>query len=185
MTPIQKEIFDSIGRFIAETGATSCNAADYTSIPGFVCCAWMDLHDDIDYGVTKEKPHFHLKPVWWDEDARLLHQYRRKWLSTPLSPEVVRINAARAHGLAPSKIADELVRLNHPNFPEFREWEDQATFRGRSWDSGDPIRIVWLWNDVKKGEFYSNDSRSPRFKDESEILKYIRKEFKWHMEQSS
>ena len=175
MTPIQKEIFDLIGEFIKSIGATSCNAADYGSIPGFICCSWMDLHDDIDYGVTVKKPYFHLKPVWWDEDARILHQYGRKWLATKPSFDVVRMNAARDHSLAPSAIADEVVRRNSPKFKELEEWEDLATFRGRSWDSGDPIRIVWLWHDAKKGDFYSNSTRSPRFKDEEEILKHIKK----------
>ena len=136
MNKIEREIFKLIQNFIRKNKIKGSNYTDYDKIPKCTMCSYVDLHSDLDFGVTERKPYFHIKPLYWSKTGSLVHQYRHKWYKTKFNGSIIKFNALRDHGLVPDAVADRLVTENKV-FEN--KWLSTASFT-----SGD-VKLVWIW----------------------------------------
>lgn len=117
--------------------------ADNLTCAPHVCCGWMDLHDDTDYGVTPEQPDFLIEPLYWDEAAVLVvtdEDQLFRLIERAEGP--IRFNGTRPHGLVPRSVGDELVARQDEDGPLYRlflEMTHQAQTRPK---------LVWKWLDI-------------------------------------
>lgn len=169
--PLTSPVYRAMEKVAAST--SSDNTADYTSIRGFVCCAWMDLHTDVGSGVDDENPYFFIRPIWWEPGAVLLCWEDGGWRIVEPTGEIIQIRATNLHGLVPKKLAEEVVARNSTDFEEFHAWEDDASFVNRVHSKDRPVRMVWLWADPKTGFCYQKNSRTEKVKTEEDILRKI------------
>lgn len=125
--------------------ALTGNYADYVLCKPHVCCGWMDLHSDDDYGVTEEQPYFRIKPLYWDSNARLVVT-NDKGLFVALEPtlQVIVFNGMRLHGLVPVEVAEELVERQDTNGKLY----NLLTLITQ--DSECNPKMIWDWLDVSE-----------------------------------
>lgn len=131
------------------------NYADNQTCAPHVCCGWMDLHDDIGYGVTADQPDFIIEPLYWDEEAVLVvtdeDQQFRMVERTPLP---VRFNGTRPHGLVPRLVAEELVQRQDEAGPLYR------LFLAMAGQAQTRPKLVWKWLPVPEYETVDIDNNS-------------------------
>lgn len=115
------------------------NYADYKLCEPHVCCGWMDLHHDLDYGVTKENPYFTIQPLYWDTDAVLVvtDESDDFVIIEPTAEEIV-FDGTKLHGLVPRLVAMELVTRQDTDGPL------NALFESMLEDNVKP-KLVWDW----------------------------------------
>lgn len=116
------------------------NFADYQTCAPHVCCGWMDLHEDIGYGVTPESPDFLIRPLCWDEQAVLvITDDQNKFQLVYRTSEPVRFNGTRLHGLVPLAVGQELVERQDTDGPLY------AVFLTMAEDDQTRPKLVWDW----------------------------------------
>ena len=121
------------------------NVADYNTCAPHVCCGWMDLHSDLDYGVTPEAPHFWIRPLYWDEAAVLVAtDDDHRFYLIERTAERVCFNGIRLHGLVPRPVGEALVRDQTPDTPLYQMFEQLVCFDGRF-----RPKLVWDWTDAE------------------------------------
>lgn len=136
---------DSWYKFCNSHKAMTGNYADYVLCKPHVCCGWMDLHSDDDYGVTEEQQYFRIKPLYWDSDARLVVT-NDKGLFIALQPtlQVIVFNGMRLHGLVPVEVAEELVERQDTNGKLY------MLLTLITQDSECNPKMIWDWLDVSE-----------------------------------
>jgi hypothetical protein len=108
-------------------GDRTSSYADYDLCAPHACCAWMTLHDDVDYGVTKEQPLFSIKPLYWAEDATLvITNDDDEFCIVERTSEVITFNGAKLHGLLPTKLALALVEAQTEEILAYEIFEKMA-----------------------------------------------------------
>lgn len=115
------------------------NWADYDLCKPYVCCGWMDLHDDIDYGVTPEQPYFWIQPLYWDRRAVfVVTDESGRLVSVPRSGEVIRFDGTKLHGLLPPAVAREVLERQDEEGPHYKAFSDRLP-------RNMPPKMVWRW----------------------------------------
>ncbi|MCC5611434.1 hypothetical protein LC612_33010 [Nostoc sp. CHAB 5834] len=116
---------------------TSANFADYDTCAPHVCCGWMDLHEDLGFGVTKESPYFSFRAKYWDPDAYLVATNANDdFYLVPRTTEVVTIDATKPHALLPKEMAMLLIATQDPD-----QEGEMVTYRTAP-------KLVWDWIDL-------------------------------------
>lgn len=121
------------------------NFADYETCKPYVCCGWMDVHDDSYAGATEENPYFVIIPVYWNSRAVLLVTDDDGWIVTiprTINDQVV-FNARKKHGLYPSNLAKKILENQSWELPEVKKFNKSLGYE-------DPIhtpKLVWTFID--------------------------------------
>lgn len=116
------------------------NFADYGTCAPFICCGWMDMHEDNGYGVSEESPEFVLDPVYWALDAVfIVTDAEGRLVEVPRQPGRIRFNGMELHGLMPREVADEVLAQQSTLGPLY-----QAFDQGLAFESVSP-KMVWRW----------------------------------------
>jgi len=88
------------------------NFADRHTIPGAVCCGWMDFHSDDGMGASEEDQYFEIEVLWVNEaDNPLLVSTddMESWkIAEPELGQVIRFNAYNPHALVPESFKNRL-----------------------------------------------------------------------------
>ena len=116
------------------------NHADPNLCKPHICCAWMDLHEDTDYGVTKEDPLFFIKVKFWDEDAFLVvTDDDDRLVILERTGDMIVFNGTKHHGLVTETVARELVERQDEEGPAYK------TFVELTMDGQFAPKMVWDW----------------------------------------
>lgn len=127
---------------LARTG----NYADYSLCAPHVCCGWMDLHHDRDYGVTDEQPYFKMQAKFWSPDGVLVvSNSDDEFLIIEPTPKAIRFNGLRQHGFLPVAVAQELVARQDDEGPLYKFF-DSILHNERF-----APKLVWSWLDALPG----------------------------------
>lgn len=137
--------------------------ADHNTLAPYVCCGYMDLHDDLNSGATSDKPYFYLRPVYWHESAvlvvsgvdNLFHAIRREQYEgcSPIKYEqsdveflpsgAIKFNAAKPHGLIPESLVDEVLNLpSNDSTSAALDLLQEFLVEARL-----PVKMAWVWYD--------------------------------------
>lgn len=119
------------------------NHADYNLCAPHVCCGWMDLHDDLGYGVTEDKPYFSLRALYWDAEATLVvTDETEKFVIIERTSAEIRFDATKLHGLVPHAVALELVARQDADGPLNQLFEQMV-----GTEAFKP-KMIWDWSPV-------------------------------------
>jgi hypothetical protein len=124
------------------SGSHCGNWADDKLCAPYTCCGPMELHDDVDYGVTPEAPYFYIQPLYWDEDLVLVAtDDSDEFYIIERTGEPLMFNGTKPHGLMPLDVAQELVTTQSTEGPMYKTFEFMV--------SGIQVRtkpmMVWKW----------------------------------------
>jgi len=128
------------------------NYADYISLDDkYVCCGWMDIHEDSDNcGYT---PIFVVKPMYWHRDGVFVFKARKnKWIrltrsqfikKTPVegitfNDDSFAFDARKLHGFVPPKIAARIDEKDYQHSDEYRKFLNDCG----GWQSP---KLVWYF----------------------------------------
>jgi len=121
------------------------NVADYNTCAPHTCCGWMDLHSDLDYGVTAEAPHFWIRPLYWDEDAVLIATNEDdQFYLIERTADIVCFNGIKPHGLVPHAVGKALLDAQSTDTPLYQLFEKLVCFDGRF-----RPKLIWDWTDAQ------------------------------------
>ena len=116
------------------------NYADYSLCKPYVCCGWMELHSDEGYGVSRDKPYFKIRPLYWDSDAVLIvTDSSENYVAIKQTALDIKFNAARFHGLVPSLVAEELISRQDEGGSLYTLMQEMLH------DSECTPKLVWEW----------------------------------------
>lgn len=116
------------------------NYADYNLCKPYVCCGWMDLHSDEGYGVSRDKPFFKIRPLYWDSNAVLIvTDSSEKYVAIRRTALDIKFNAVRFHGFVPSLVADELIARQDEEGSLYKLMQEILH------DSECTPKLVWEW----------------------------------------
>lgn len=125
---------------LARTG----NYADYSLCSPHVCCGWMDLHHDRDYGVTEEQPYFKIQAKYWSPDGVLVvTNSDDEFIIIEPTTQVIQFNGLREHGFLPRAVAQELVERQDD------EGNLYKLFDSILHDGCFTPKLIWDWLDVQ------------------------------------
>lgn len=131
---------ENLQDLLASRDPTTCNFADYDTCAPYVCCGWMDLHDDAGYGVSEASPEFVIEPLFWAPEAVfIVTDAAGRFVEVPRAPGFVRFNGMELHGLMPRDVADEVLKQQSTLGPLYQEFD-----RGLAFDRVPP-KLVWRW----------------------------------------
>lgn len=140
---------EEIGFSDYETG----NYADYKKT-GYVCCGWMDIHDDKENLGDVKGGIFAVEPVYWDEDGVFVYEFRNKWRSyskedflnrkksggLKITDKSFVFDARKRHGFIPKNIAAKLIsEFNYLGSSEYADFKNLCCEKGK-------VRFVWKWD---------------------------------------
>ncbi len=83
----------------------------------YVGCSFMDLHNDVGYGVTPEQPMFVIQPVYWHPTAFLVVSDADHYQIIERTDQIIQFDATKLHGLFPWLVALELVERQDDQGP--------------------------------------------------------------------
>lgn len=118
------------------------NYADYDLCEPYVCCSWLELHNDVGYGVSTVHPYLNLQVLYWDHDAVLIatdSQDRFYEVARTASP--IRIDGTKLHGVVSRQVADELLTTQKIDGPL------NALFENLVYNGCFPPLLIWKWLD--------------------------------------
>lgn len=115
------------------------NWANNETIARYVGCSFMDLHDDVDYGVTPEQPYFWIRPVYWDPAAYLVVSDDNVFQIIERTDRVIQFDATKQHGLIPWLVALELIERQDDQGPMYQEFEFWCR------DHLGLPKLIWEW----------------------------------------
>lgn len=131
---------ENIRELLTRPDGLSRNFADYSTCAPHVCCGWMDLHDDNDYGVSGDSPEFVIEPLYWAPDAVfVVTDAEGNFVEVPRQPGLVRFSGLDLHGLMPRDVAEEVLLLQSTLGPLYQAFE-----RGLAHEAVLP-KMVWRW----------------------------------------
>ena len=122
-------------------------ATTITIDKNIVCCGWMDLHIDEQFGESDECV---IKVHDADEGAVFVHKVGGVFVKESLESEkVVTFNYRRYHGVVPSHIADTLCgKRSHKGCKEYDEWFKNTlplTYHKDCVSYQEKPVLVWEW----------------------------------------
>lgn len=119
--------------------------ADYELCRPYVCCAWMGLHDDVDYGATPQQPYFWLRARFWHPGGSLVvaddATGRLKIVSR--TAKVIRFDGTKLHGFMPHHVAQEVVDRQDDQGPLYNALEQRLRRAEMA------PKLVWQWLDAE------------------------------------
>lgn len=116
------------------------NYADYNLCKPYVCCGWMDLHSDEGYGVSRDKPYFKIRPLYWDSNTVLIvTDSSKKYVAISRTALDIKFNATRFHGFVPSLVAEELIARQDEDGSLYKLMQEMLN------ESECTPKLVWEW----------------------------------------
>ena len=118
------------------------NYADYDLCDPYVCCSWLELHNDIGYGVSIVQPYLKFQVLYWDHDAVLIAtDGNDQFYEVERTASPIHIDGTKLHGVVSRRVADEILATQNINGPLYALFED-LVYNGRF-----PPLLIWKWLD--------------------------------------
>ena len=118
--------------------ATS-NFADYDICKPYICCAWMDMHNDKDDYSYKE-PYYKIKIIKSHPNAVLVYTDNGRYHIAELTiGDIIEFNQTKMHGILPRKLAQRIVDANRINVSGYKKWKK------RIYHNAFKAKCVWKW----------------------------------------